>query len=80
MKGKVNSGLIAGVLNGFCYVGSTLSTYGLAMIADKSGWMAVFETLLYACVAVMVAGVVYFVIKKFVLRADSLDKNDEKKI
>ena len=80
MKGKVNSGLIAGVLNGFCYVGSTLSTYGLAMIADKSGWMAVFETLLYACVAVMVAGVVYFVIKKLVLRADSFDKKDEKKI
>ena len=35
MKGKVNSGRIAGILNGFCYVGSTISSYGLGWIADK---------------------------------------------
>lgn len=29
MREKVNSGLFAGVLNGFCYVGSTISSYGL---------------------------------------------------
>jgi len=69
MKDKLNSGQIAGVLNGFCYVGSTLSTYGLGLIADAHGWMAVFWMLFYACVAVALGAVIYFVIRKFVLRA-----------
>jgi OPA family glycerol-3-phosphate transporter-like MFS transporter len=69
MKGKINSGLIAGVLNGFCYVGSTLSTYGLGLIADNYGWTAVFWTLLLACVAVVIGAIVYFIIRKFALRA-----------
>ena len=69
MKGKINSGLIAGVLNGFCYVGSTLSTYGLGLIADNYGWTAVFWTLLLACVAVVIGAIVYFIIGKFALRA-----------
>ncbi len=45
MRGKVNSGMFAGILNGFCYVGSTMSSYGLGVIADKAGWTAVFLTL-----------------------------------
>lgn len=50
MRGKVNSGLFAGVLNGFCYVGSTISSYGLGAIADNFGWTAVFWTLIGFCV------------------------------
>ena len=34
-KDKANAGLLAGVLNGCCYVGSTLSSYGLGMIYDN---------------------------------------------
>jgi len=49
MRGKVNSGLFAGVLNGFCYVGSTISSYGLGAIADIFGWIAVFWTLIGFC-------------------------------
>ena len=60
MKGKVNSGLIAGVLNGFCYVGSTLSTYGLGAIADTAGgWTAVFYTLFFVCVFVVLIYLIY---------------------
>jgi sugar phosphate permease len=77
MRGKLNSGLIAGVLNGFCYLGSTLSTYGLALIADKSGWTAVFWTLFWCCVAVAVASVIYFVIRKFVLRAGAAEPREQ---
>jgi OPA family glycerol-3-phosphate transporter-like MFS transporter len=77
MRGKLNSGLIAGVLNGFCYVGSTLSTYGLAVIADKSGWMAVFWTLFWCCVAVLVATMIYFIVRKFVLRAGAREPREE---
>ena len=72
MKGKINSGLIAGVLNGFCYVGSTLSTYGLGAIADKftneeigyGGWNEVFWTICGICAVVSAAAIVYACIKR----------------
>lgn len=63
MRGKVNSGLIAGVLNGFCYLGSTLSSYGLGAIADRFEWTAVFYTLMGFCVLVFIAWGIYSVIK-----------------
>ena len=49
MREKVNSGLFAGVLNGFCYVGSTISSYGLGLIADNFGWISVFWLLIGCC-------------------------------
>lgn len=49
-KEKLNAGLTAGVLNGCCYVGSTLSAYGLGLIADMGGWNAVFWLLFSLCV------------------------------
>lgn len=64
MKGKVNSGRIAGILNGFCYVGSTLSSFGLGAIADKFGWEMVFWVLIGACVLVCLVCVIYLAIKK----------------
>ena len=50
-KDKANAGLLAGVLNGCCYVGSTLSSYGLGLIADNYGWEVVFYVLI-ACAAI----------------------------
>ncbi len=41
-RDKIDSGLSAGVLNTFCYVGSTLSASLLGRIADRSGWNDVF--------------------------------------
>ena len=64
MKGKVNSGLIAGVLNGFCYLGSTISAYGLGAIADGWGWMAVFYVLLGVMCTVVLIGIVYHFISR----------------
>jgi len=49
MKGRANSGFFAGVLNGFCYVGSTVSSYGLGAIADRFGWIFVFWALMAFC-------------------------------
>lgn len=63
MKGKVNSGLIAGVLNGCCYVGSTISSYGFGFVADTWGWNAVFELILGVAIAVVVIGGVYTIVK-----------------
>ncbi len=41
-RDKIDSGLSAGLLNTFCYVGSTLSASLLGRIADTRGWNAVF--------------------------------------
>ena len=64
MRGKVNSGLFAGVLNGFCYVGSTISSYGLGTIADNFGWSYVFLTLLGFCVLAFIVWCVYTIVTK----------------
>lgn len=67
-KDKINSGMLAGVLNGFCYLGSTLSSYGLGVIADAKGWEAVFLTLLVLCVFTVVVAISYWVGKIFAKR------------
>ena len=61
MRGRVNSGLIAGVLNGFCYLGSTLSAYGLGYVADVGGWSSVLYTLLGAALISLLATAIYFI-------------------
>lgn len=66
MRETVNSGLYAGVLNAFCYIGSTISSYGLGAIADNFGWSGVFWTLMGFCVIVCVVLGGYLSIKHFV--------------
>lgn len=60
LKNKKNVGVIAGVLNGLSYVGSTISSYGLGGIADKSGWNGVFElfVILCACTAAVFGAII----------------------
>lgn len=63
MRGKVNSGLFAGVLNGFCYIGSTISSYGLGAVADNFGWTSVFWLLIGCCALASLVWLVYYIIK-----------------
>ncbi len=56
---------IGQVFNGFCYMGSTISSYGLGVIADNFGWVSVFYVLAAFCVAVCVIYAAYKLIKKF---------------
>ncbi len=64
MRSVISSGLLAGVLNGFCYLGSTLSSYGLGAIADSFGWTSVFWTLIAFCVLTFVLSAVYVVFSR----------------
>lgn len=57
-KDEVNSGMCAGVLNGFCYIGSTISSYGLGALSDAYGWNAVFILLCSASAFCFVTGVI----------------------
>ena len=45
LKGRINSGFLAGLLNGCCYIGSAVSTYVLGVVADNSGWATAFVVL-----------------------------------
>jgi len=45
-RDKIDSGFSAGLLNTFCYIGSTLSTSLLGKIADTKGWNDVFICIL----------------------------------
>ena len=62
-KNGANSGLLAGLLNGCCYLGSTISSYGLGAVADGFGWRAVFVLLLSVGGFVTAIGVTYSVVK-----------------
>ena len=45
-RDKIDSGFSAGLLNTFCYIGSTLATSMLGRIADTKGWNNVFICIL----------------------------------
>ena len=68
MKGKVNSGRMAGILNGFCYLGSTISSYGLGKIADDFGWTIVFWVLFGVCAFVCVVAIIYLLFRKKIMK------------
>ena len=59
-----NSGKIAGILNGFSYLGSTISSYGLGLIAEKFNWIAVFVTLIGVSIFVICIGLSFVLVKK----------------
>ena len=50
-RAKLGSGFLAGLLNTFCYVGSTLTSYSLGKVSEHSGWNAVFMIMLAVCLA-----------------------------
>ncbi len=65
LRNKMNAGLTAGLLNGFCYLGSTLAAYLIGLVADASGWISVFVLLLSVCVFVLVYTAIYLLINLF---------------
>lgn len=44
-RDSFDTGRMAGIGQGFCYIGSTLSTYTLGYVADRGGWNSVFVML-----------------------------------
>ncbi len=54
----LNAGFAAGLLNTFCYIGSTATSYTLGAVSQAKGWNAVFIIMLAFCV---VAATVCFV-------------------
>ena len=60
---KYNSGLIAGLLNGACYVGSTLSQYLIAVIVIAGDWNAVINVFFYLCIGITAFSILIFLVR-----------------
>ena len=56
-RNMLNAGFAAGLLNTFCYIGSTATSYTLGAVSQSFGWNAVFIIMLCVC---LVAGIVCF--------------------
>ena len=63
-RDKIDSGFSAGLLNTFCYIGSTLATSLLGKIADTKGWNDVFICILIFTVISFVVCVISAVLNK----------------
>lgn len=68
MREQLNSGMFAGILNGFCYLGSTISSYGLGSVADKHGWSGVFILLLGICLFSCFVWLIYALFRAVIAR------------
>ena len=64
MRNFFFSGTLAGILNGCCYLGSTISSYGLGKIADEFSWNAVFIIIFAFCLLAVLLGGIYRVLRK----------------
>lgn len=60
----LNSGFVAGLLNTFCYVGSTTTTYALGAVSQAKGWNAVFVIMLTVCIAASVICLTGLIVKR----------------
>ena len=62
---KGNAGTLAGVLDGFCYVGSAITAYGLGAISEKVGnWTAIFYLFIVVCALMMIICAIYYLLTK----------------
>ena len=60
---QYNSGMLAGLLNGACYVGSTLSQYLIALIAIAGDWTAVINVFFWLCIGITMFSAVMLLIR-----------------
>ena len=64
LREKFSAGTLAGVMDGCCYIGSAISSFGLGAIADAYGWNTVFYILLGVTVFAVALSVVAFFVSK----------------
>ena len=67
-KSKINAGTIAGIMDGFCYVGSAITAYGIGSLADKFSWHTVLYLFISVCVFTVFVCVIYLLIIKLISR------------
>lgn len=63
LRDKFPSGLLAGLIDGLCYLGSAISSFGLGGIADAGGWSLVFLILWICLLSVILVSAIYLLIR-----------------
>lgn len=62
LRDKFPSGLLAGLIDGLCYLGSAVSSIGLGAIGDQGGWNMVFLVLWTMTLSLSALTIIYLVI------------------
>lgn len=63
LRDSVNPGLLTGIFNGCCYVGSTISGYGLGSLVEGFGdWGVVFWLMIGLCAVSVIVACVNFIL------------------
>lgn len=68
-RSVLNAGFAAGLLNTFCYVGSTITTYSLGAISQAKGWNSVFIIMLSVCIIATVTCLIGFAAERKIKKA-----------
>ena len=64
-----NVSTLSGIINSFTYVGAAISTYGIALLVEKSGWnLTIFIWLLISLLGFICCLIVYRRWQKFYLK------------
>ncbi|MBO5851336.1 MAG: hypothetical protein J6R29_03270, partial [Clostridia bacterium] len=65
LRDKINTGFLAGIIDGCCYVGSALSSIGFALVKEISGtWSNLFIILTVICLIPVIVSTVYTLCNK----------------
>lgn len=65
MRDKINSATLTGIINGFCYVGSAISGYGIGKVVENSGnWSNGLQLLMWISMVVVVIAIVFYAVSK----------------
>ncbi len=72
MRNRLDAGKTSGILNGFCYVGSAISSYLLGFVADVNGWSSVFLLLLSVCLFSILLFLVQLIAGRFMTKKDAV--------
>ena len=63
-----NSGFYAALFNGFCYLGSTVSSYGLGALADHYGWNKATLVIEIALILAAILGILWPVLHDWIFK------------
>lgn len=63
-KSGVNAGFVAGIADGFCYLGSAFSSYGFGLIAENFDWNAVMRVIFFSLAAATLICAAVFLIRR----------------
>ncbi len=63
VKNGIDAGLVAGLIDGFCYVGSAVAAFGLGTIAENMSWDTIMYLFTATCALCVLVVLGYFVVK-----------------